>query len=51
MVAVEKIDLTPSFFAGPLCANVRETSSRSEISVEGEMDLQDEEISQGYDRG
>lgn len=30
-----------------LCANVRETSTRSEISVEGAMDLQDEEINQG----
>jgi hypothetical protein len=34
-------------FGRPLCANVRETSTRSEISVEGAMDLQDEEINQG----
>jgi hypothetical protein len=34
-------------YAVALCANVRETSTRSEISVEGAMDLQDEEINQG----
>ena len=36
--------------AAPLCANVGETSTRSEISVEGAMDLQDEEIEQGNGR-
>ena len=32
---------------GALCANVLETTTRPQISVEGELDLPDEEIEQG----